>query len=209
MGRLSSSNIMLFSLCSFSILFAFSVCSEETTAANLESQEKFDDLFESSEYAPHQRNINSNEYQYLRPKNLRDMTPEILGKYSSFPMLEREFLEERGLKPAANLPLRFGRASDEKVVKSIPNLPLRFGRYIPGKTNIQSVANLPQRFGRSQYGGHYVQSFATLPLRFGRTINFQRLQYDKNSHLPEVKNLDENNERSQTITYDYERNLHI
>ncbi|CAN2389796.1 hypothetical protein PRIEUP_LOCUS6724 [Pristimantis euphronides] len=209
MGRLSSSNIMLFSLCSFFFLFALSACSEETTATNLESQEKYEDLFESRENVPLQRNINSNEYRYLRPKSLSDMTPAIMSKYSSFPILEREFLEERGLKPAANLPLRFGRASDEKVGKSIPNLPLRFGRYIPGKTNMQSAANLPQRFGRSHYGGHFMQPFATLPLRFGRTTNFQRSQYDKNSHLPEVKNLDENNERSQTITYDYERNLHM
>ncbi|KAM3927649.1 pro-FMRFamide-related neuropeptide VF [Leptodactylus fuscus] len=203
MGRLSSSNIMLFSLCSFSILFAFSVCSEETTATNLESQEKYSDLFESREDLQNQRNINSNEYRYFGPKILSDMIPAIMSKYSSFPILE-----ERDLKPAANLPLRFGRASDDKVGKSIPNLPLRFGRYIPGK-NIQSAANLPQRFGRSQYGGHYVQSFATLPLRFGRTTNFQRLQYDKTSHLPEVKNLDENNERSQTMTYDYEQNPHM
>ncbi|KAG8573134.1 hypothetical protein GDO81_012300 [Engystomops pustulosus] len=188
MGRLSSSNIMLFSLCSFSILFAFSVCSEETTVTNLESQEKYDDLYESREDLQNQR-INSNEYRYFAPKSLSDVTPEIMSKYSSFPILEREFLEERDLKPAANLPLRFGRASDDKVGKSIPNLPLRFGRYIPGKSGLQSATNLPQRFGRSQYGGHFVHSFAALPLRFGRTSNFQRLQYDKNSHLPEVKTL--------------------
>ncbi|KAM4027588.1 pro-FMRFamide-related neuropeptide VF [Anomaloglossus baeobatrachus] len=195
MARLSSSNIMLFSLFSFSILFGFSVCSEETTAANLESQEKYEDLFESREDFQNRRNINSNEYQYLGPKGLSEMS-----KYSSFPIIEREFLEERDLKPAANLPLRFGRASDDKVGKSIPNLPLRFGRYIPGK--IQSTANLPQRFGRSQYGGHLVQSFASLPLRFGRTPNFQRLQHDKSYHLPEVKHRDENNERSQIWTYE-------
>ncbi|XP_044151568.1 pro-FMRFamide-related neuropeptide VF [Bufo gargarizans] len=188
---------------SFSILFAFSVCSEETATTNLESQEEYDDLFESREDLQNQRNINSNEYRYLRAKGLSDMTPAI------FPILEREFLEERGLKPGANLPLRFGRASDDKAGKSVPNLPLRFGRYIPGKASMQSTTNLPQRFGRSQYGGHFLQSFATLPLRFGRMTNFQRLQYDKNTHLPEVKNLDENNERSQTMMYDYERNLHM
>ncbi|XP_073437485.1 pro-FMRFamide-related neuropeptide VF [Dendrobates tinctorius] len=195
MGRLSSSNIMLFSLCSFSILFAFSVCSEETTATNLESQEKYEDFIMSREKLQNQRNMNSNEYQYLGPKRLSEMS-----KYSSFPVLERQFLEERDLKPAANLPLRFGRASDDKVGKSIPNLPLRFGRYIPGK--IQSAANLPQRFGRSQYGGRLVQSFASLPLRFGRTPNLLRLQYDKSYHAPEVKRPDENNERSQIMTYD-------
>ncbi|XP_075684767.1 pro-FMRFamide-related neuropeptide VF isoform X2 [Rhinoderma darwinii] len=205
MGRFSSSNIMLFSLCSFSILFAFSVCSEETTATNLDSQEKYDDLFESREDFQNQRNLNSNEYRYLGPKSISDMNPSVMSKYSSFPILEREFLVERGLKPAANLPLRFGRASDDKVGKSIPNLPLRFGRYIPGKTSIRSATNFPQRFGRSQYGGHFVQSFATLPLHFGRTTNVHRLQYDKISHLPEVKNPDEDNE-SQTMTYDYERN---
>ncbi|XP_073532657.1 pro-FMRFamide-related neuropeptide VF [Phyllobates terribilis] len=207
MGRLSSSNIMLFSLCSFSILFAFSVCSEETTASNLESQEKYEDFFTSRQDLQNRRNKNSNEYQYLGPKRLSEMTPPVMSKYSSFPILEREFLEERDLKPAANLPLRFGRASDDKVGKSIPNLPLRFGRYIPGK--IQSAANLPQRFGRSQSGGHFVQSFASLPLRFGRTPNFQRLQHDKSYHVPEVKHPDENNEGSQIMTYDYERSLQM
>ncbi|XP_069815811.1 pro-FMRFamide-related neuropeptide VF [Dendropsophus ebraccatus] len=179
MGRLSSCNIMLFSVCTFSILFAFSLCSEETTATNLDIEDKYDDLFESREDFQPQRNINSNEYRHLVPKSLSDMTPPL--KYSSFPNLGREFLEERGLKPAANLPLRFGRASDDKVGKSIPNLPLRFGRYIPGKASIQSAANLPQRFGRSQSVGHFLQSFATLPLHFGRTNK--------------VKNSDEDNQR--------------
>ncbi|XP_056374379.1 pro-FMRFamide-related neuropeptide VF [Hyla sarda] len=209
MGRLSSSNIMLFSLCSFSILFAFSVCSEETTSTNLEIQDEYEDLFESRENLQPHRSINFNEYRYLVPKRLSDMIPPVINKYSSFPILERELIEERSLKPSANLPLRFGRASDDKVGKSIPNLPLRFGRHIPGKASIQSTANLPQRFGRSQSGGHFVQSLATLPLRFGRTNNFKRSQYDNNYQLPEVKNSDEDNERSQAMTYDYEQNLHM
>ncbi|XP_069588558.1 pro-FMRFamide-related neuropeptide VF [Ranitomeya imitator] len=200
MGRLSSSNIMLFSLCSFSILIACSVCSEETTATNPESQEKYEDFIMSREDVQNLRNMNSNEFQYLGPKRLSEMTSPVMSKYSSFPILEREFLEERDLKPAANLPLRFGRASDDKVGKSVPNLPLRFGRYIPGK--IQSAANLPQRFGRSQYGGRLVRSFASLPLRFGRTPNLLRLQHDKSYHAPEVKRPEESNERSQIMTYD-------
>ncbi|KAM9308174.1 pro-FMRFamide-related neuropeptide VF [Gastrophryne carolinensis] len=140
------------------IFFAFSTCSSETSMTNLESQEKYDDLYESRE--DFQRNIDSNEYQYWGSNSLND-----LNKYSMLPMQpEQSIHQERSLKPA-NLPLRFGRASDDKAAKSVPNIPLRFGRYISGKANIQSAANLPQRFGRSQYHGHFILSIPTLPVQ--------------------------------------------
>ncbi|XP_063778080.1 pro-FMRFamide-related neuropeptide VF [Pseudophryne corroboree] len=200
---------MLFSLYTFSILFAFSICSDETAMTNLESQEKYDDLFESREDFHNQRNANSAEYRYWRPNSVSEMSAPIMSKYSSVPIqLDRELLEERSLKPAANLPLRFGRASDEKIVKSFPNLPQRFGRYLSGKANIQSVANLPQRFGRSQYGGNFHQSLASLPLRLGRATRLQRLQYKLSSHPLKVKNSDVD-DRREAATYDYEHDIQI
>ncbi|CAI9623795.1 unnamed protein product [Staurois parvus] len=141
---------MLFTLCTFLTLFAFSTCFEETKATNLESQETYNDLFESKEDFQNERNVNSDEYLYWGSNSLNDM-----NRFSSLSMQpEREFRQERNLKPAANLPLRFGRASDDKmaksipnldkiIAKSIPNLPQRFGRYLSGKANVQSVANLP------------------------------------------------------------------
>ncbi|XP_075067359.1 pro-FMRFamide-related neuropeptide VF [Mixophyes fleayi] len=201
---------MFFPLCTFSILFAFSICSDEYTTTNLESQEKYDDLFESREDFQNQRNANSDEYQYWRPNSISEMSSPIMSKYGSLPIqFEREYLEERGLKPAANLPLRFGRASDDKIAKSIPNLPQRFGRYISGKANIQSAANLPQRFGRSQYGGSFRQSLASLPLRFGRAAHSQTLLYKLSSHPLEVKNPDEDDDRRQAVSYDYEHDLQM
>ncbi|XP_018431611.1 PREDICTED: pro-FMRFamide-related neuropeptide VF [Nanorana parkeri] len=198
---------MLFSLCTFLTLFAFTTCFDETTATNLESQEKYDDLFESREDFQNERNGNSDEYRYWGSNNKNDM-----NRYSSLSMQpEREFLHERSLKPAANLPLRFGRTSDDKVAKSIPNLPQRFGRYLSGKANIQSVANLPQRFGRSQYSNHFAHSLATLPLQFGRTAHSDRLQYEINSYPLEMKNPEEDSDRKkrQAMTFEYERNLQM
>ncbi|XP_072269555.1 pro-FMRFamide-related neuropeptide VF [Pyxicephalus adspersus] len=207
MGTLTIGTIMVFTLCTFLTLFTFTACFDETTATNLESQEKYDDLFGSKEDFQNERNVNSDEYQYWGFNSINDM-----NRYSSLSMQpEREFLQERSLKPAANLPLRFGRTPDDKIPKSIPNLPQRFGRYLSGKANIQSVANLPQRFGRSQYSNRLLHSFATLPLRFGRTPHSDRLQYEMNSHPLELKSPEEDNERKkrQAMTFEYERNLQM
>ncbi|XP_068094373.1 pro-FMRFamide-related neuropeptide VF [Hyperolius riggenbachi] len=190
MVMFSVRTIMLFTLCTFTTLFALSTCFDETTT-NLGSQEKYDDLFESKEDLRNQRNMNSDDYWYQRSSSINGV-----NKYSTSAMQpEREVLLERNLKPAANFPLRFGRASDDKIAKSVPNLPQRFGRYLSGKPNIQFAANLPQRFGRSQYGSHFVQSLATLPLRFGRTAHSDRIQYETNSYPDGLKSPDEDNDR--------------
>ncbi|XP_077350048.1 pro-FMRFamide-related neuropeptide VF isoform X1 [Lithobates pipiens] len=216
-GTLTIRTIMLFTLCTFLSLFAFSTCFDETKATNLESQEIYDDLFESKEDFQNERNGNSDEYRYWGSNSIND-----INRYNRLSMQpENEFLQERSLKPAANLPLRFGRTSDDKIAKSIPsfdkiaksipNLPQRFGRYLSGKTNVQSVANLPQRFGRAQYSNHFVHSLATLPLRFGRTPHSDRLQYEMNSHPLELKNPEEDSDRKkiQAMTFEYERSLQM
>ncbi|KAM5158293.1 pro-FMRFamide-related neuropeptide VF [Mantella aurantiaca] len=199
MGILTIRTIMLFTLCTFFTLFAFSTCIDETAATSLESQEKYDDLFELRENFRSERSGNSDEYQYWGPNSVNDV-----NRYSSLSIQpEKEYL--RSLKPAVNLPLRFGRTSDDKiaksitnldkVAKSIPNLPQRFGRYLSDKANIQSVANLPQRFGRSQYRNNNGHSLATLPLRFGRMAHSDRLLYEINSQPLEMKNPEEDSHR--------------
>lgn len=156
---------------------------------------------QSKEDFPNERNVHSDEYRYWGSNSIND-----INRYNRLSMQpENEFLQERSLKPAANLPLRFGRTSDDKIAKSIPsfdkiaksipNLPQRFGRYLSGKADVQSVANLPQRFGRAQNSDHFVHSLATLPMRFGRTLHSDRLQYEMNSHPLEFKNPEEDSDK--------------
>ncbi|XP_053323070.1 pro-FMRFamide-related neuropeptide VF [Spea bombifrons] len=209
MEMFSASKTILFILGTIAIFSSSYLCVDEFTT-NLESQEKYDDLFEqSSEDVLNQRNGNSEELQYWGTDGVNEIA-SVLSKYSNLPIeVERGFLEERGIKPAVNLPQRFGRGSDDKVAKSVPNLPQRFGRYLPGKPSIQSAANLPQRFGRSVHSGHLVQSLAALPLRFGRGTHLQRLQCETNPYTQEIKNSQEGNDRTQGLNCDYERKLQM
>ncbi|KAM8967902.1 pro-FMRFamide-related neuropeptide VF isoform 2-T2 [Pelodytes ibericus] len=206
----SASKIMFCLLGLFAILFSSSVCLDETTTTDHESQEGYEDLFESREDAANQRNGNSEEHRYWGPDGLNEFSSPMLIKFSNLPIqLERDFLEERGIKPSVNLPQRFGRGSEDKVLKTVPNLPQRFGRYLPGKVSVQSSANLPQRFGRSSYGGRFVHSLASLPLRFGRSTHLKRVQYDMNPHPLEIKTTEEDNDKIQSSNYDYERKLQM
>ncbi|MEE6511969.1 hypothetical protein FKM82_018880 [Ascaphus truei] len=203
-----SASKILFSLCTFAICISSSVGSDGSSVTNLESQEKYDDFLESREGVQNQRNLNSEELRQWRSYGIDEMRPPIMNKCNNLPIpFERHFLEERGVKPAANLPLRFGRASEDKIAKSVPNLPQRFGRYVSAKANFQSLANLPQRFGRSSYGGRFIQSLATLPLRFGRATHLQKLQYEINSHPLEIQQPEEDNDRIQSMDYDNEGKL--
>ncbi|CAH2282655.1 pro-FMRFamide-related neuropeptide VF [Pelobates cultripes] len=200
-----ASKILFFILGISPIFFSSSVCLDET-AMNLESQEKYEDFFESRDDIQNRRNVDSEELKFWLPDGFNEISSAILNKYSQLPVhLERQFLEERGVKPAANLPQRFGRGSEDKVTKSIPNLPQRFGRYLPRKANIQSATNLPQRFGRSLFDGRFPQS----PLQFVKATHLQKQQYETNPQTLEVKMPEEDTERIQSVNYNFERKLQM
>uniref|UniRef100_A0A8C5MFK0 Neuropeptide VF n=1 Tax=Leptobrachium leishanense TaxID=445787 RepID=A0A8C5MFK0_9ANUR len=200
-----TSKVMFFMIGMFTIFFSSTFGLDEATMTNPESQEKYADIFESREDTQHQRNVDSQELAYWAPDGFSDLSAAVLNKYSHLPIhLDRQYLEERSVKPAVNLPQRFGRGSEDKIVKSVPNLPQRFGRYLPGKGNIQSAANLPQRFGRTLYDGH-----ASLPFLFGKASEIQRLQYEMNPQKLEMKTSEEGNDRIQGLNYNLQRKLQM
>ncbi|OCT74095.1 growth hormone-releasing peptides [Xenopus laevis] len=206
MEMISASKVILFYLSSYAIFFISSICSAENTGNSLENQD--DDLLEPTDDFQNQRTINSEELQYWKSNIQNEIGSLLAHKYNNLPLQsERLVLEERGNKPAANLPLRFGRGSEDNIARSIPNLPQRFGRYVPARANIQSLANLPQRFGRSSQGGRYPQSLANLPQRFGRETPQQRLQYGMKPYLQDVKNPED--DRLQSLSYSYKKKMQI
>eukprot|EP00079_Xenopus_tropicalis_P016636 XP_004915743.1 PREDICTED: pro-FMRFamide-related neuropeptide VF [Xenopus tropicalis] len=208
MEMISASKVILFYLSTYAIFFISSIYSAENTGNSMENQENDDGLLKPTDDIQNPRTINSEELQYWKSNIQNELDSLLAYKYNNLPLQsERLVLEERDNKPAANLPLRFGRGSEDGITRSIPNLPQRFGRYVPAKANIPSLANLPQRFGRSSQGGRYVQSLATLPQRFGRETPLQRLQYGMKPYLQEVRSPDD--DRLQHLSYSYEKKLQI
>ncbi|OCT75785.1 growth hormone-releasing peptides [Xenopus laevis] len=201
----SASKVILFYLSTYTIFCISSIYSADNTGNSLENQENYDDLLESTNDIQNPRTINSEELQYWKSNIQNEIGSLLAYKSNNLPLQsERLVLEERDNKPAANLPLRFGRGSEDGIARSIPNLPQRFGRYVPARANIQSLANLPQRFGRSSHGERYTQSLATLPQRFGRETPLQRLQYGTKPYLQDLQNPDD--DRLQSLSYSYEPN---
>ncbi|XP_006162460.1 pro-FMRFamide-related neuropeptide VF [Tupaia chinensis] len=135
MEIISSKLFILLTLATSSLLTSNIFCTDELMMSNLHSKENYDKYAEARGYpkGEKERSLNFEELKDWGPKNVMKMSTPTGNK---MPHL------------AANLPLRFGRTTEEeRSFRTMANLPLRFGRNMEVSIS-RHVPNLPQRFGR-------------------------------------------------------------
>ncbi|XP_028673505.1 pro-FMRFamide-related neuropeptide VF [Erpetoichthys calabaricus] len=133
-----------------------------------------DVILQNSNELPHSQTSEEALNKELRSLDLEEIKDIVQSSFSK----SRSPILNKLSSSLANLPLRFGRAS-----QPIANLPLRFGRELEKtERSPKAIVNLPQRFGRSTLlalsllpeASHLPRTarssrpYATLPQRFGR-----------------------------------------
>ncbi|XP_069318504.1 pro-FMRFamide-related neuropeptide VF [Eulemur rufifrons] len=135
MEIISSKRFILLTLATLSLLTSNFLCADELMMYNLHSKENYDKYSEPRGHQKEEkeRNLNFEELKDWEPKNVIKMSMLAVNKMPH---------------SAANLPLRFGRTTQEERSTGVTNLPLRFGRNVKASIS-RCVPNLPQRFGRT------------------------------------------------------------
>ncbi|XP_055974677.1 pro-FMRFamide-related neuropeptide VF [Sorex fumeus] len=136
MEVISSKRYILLALAMLSLLTSNSFCADELMMPSLHSKENYHKYSEPTRAPMGEKETNHNFEQ------LKDWGPKNANKMSS-PTVKK-------MQPsAANLPLRFGRTTEEeRNAGERANLPLKFGRYMKEGIS-RRVPNMPQRFGRT------------------------------------------------------------
>ncbi|XP_074842263.1 pro-FMRFamide-related neuropeptide VF [Carettochelys insculpta] len=156
MKILSVKRLILFTLAMFGFLTSNTLCHDASAVSSLQNRDYGDKYSESREefLEEKQRSLNIEELKDWGSKNIIKMSTSTVNKMphsvANLPLrFGRNTQEKRIIKPVANLPLRFGRAFEGGISSCAPNLLPRFSRSPFLKSSIQSLANLPQRFGKS------------------------------------------------------------
>ncbi|XP_012496162.1 PREDICTED: pro-FMRFamide-related neuropeptide VF [Propithecus coquereli] len=152
MEIISSKRFILLTLATLSLLTSNFLCADELMMSNLHSKENYDRYSEPRGHrkGEKERNLNFEELKDWGPKNVIKMSTPTVNKMppsaANLPLrFGRTTQEERSTRVTANLPLRFGRNVKASISRCVPNMPQRFGRMTTAKSVSKTLSDLCQR----------------------------------------------------------------
>ncbi|XP_004418962.1 PREDICTED: pro-FMRFamide-related neuropeptide VF [Ceratotherium simum simum] len=147
MEVISSKRLILLILATSSLLTSNIFCADELTMSNVHGKENYDKYSKprGDPKGEKERSLNFEELKDWGPKNAIKITPSVNKMPHSAANLPLRFgrttEEERSTGAMANLPLRFGRNTEESISRRVPNLPQRFGRTTAAKSVTKTLSD--------------------------------------------------------------------
>ncbi|XP_053465223.1 pro-FMRFamide-related neuropeptide VF [Nycticebus coucang] len=170
MEIISSKQFILLTLATSSLLTSNILCTDELMISNLHSKENYDKYSEPRGYpkGEKERNLNFEELKDWGTKNVIKMSTSMVNKMphsaANLPLrFGRTTEEEQSTGAIANLPLRFGRSRKASISRCVPNLPQRFGRRTTGKRVSKTLGDLCQQSIHSPSASELLHSMTCQP----------------------------------------------
>ncbi|XP_077019075.1 pro-FMRFamide-related neuropeptide VF [Tamandua tetradactyla] len=178
----SSKRYILLILATSSFLTSNVLCADELMMSNFHSKETSDKYYEPRGESKEEKegSLNFEELKDWGPKNVIKISTSAINKMPH---------------STANLPLRFGRATEEKrCTGTIANIPLRFGRNSEGSFS-RWVPYLPQRFRRMTSAKSVSKTLSDFLQESTNSPSANELLYCMTCQPHEIQNPDQNHPR--------------